>query len=57
MNCMDCSNKTRFFELHGSADLLVFKEDGTLDHRDSGDDYFEGFECAECGSRDVRENN
>ena len=57
MNCMDCSNKTRFFELNGSADLLVFKEDGTLDHRDSGDDYFEGFECAECGSRDVRENN
>ena len=56
MKCMDCDNKNRFYELSESADLYVFKDDGTLDHIDSGEGFVEGWECAECGSRDVKES-
>lgn len=56
MQCMDCPNKTKFYELNNSADLYHFYDDGTVQHIESGEGYFEGWECVECGSRDVKEN-
>lgn len=55
MKCMDCDNTRKFYDLTNCADILYFKEDGTLDYVDSGEHYSEGYECAECASKDVRE--
>lgn len=55
MQCMDCDNKRTFYDKNNVADTLHFKEDGTLDYIEKGEHCFEGYECAECGSSDVRE--
>lgn len=55
MKCMECPNNRAFFYLENSADIYYYKEDGTFDYVDSGESYFESFECVECGSTDVKE--
>lgn len=57
MKCMDCPNTRMFYDLNNTADTYYFKPDGTLDYMESGEHYSEGWECAECGSNDVREEN
>lgn len=55
MKCLECGNKTRFYELFSGAHIIEFDEAGNLMFSDSGEEVFEDWECMECNSKNVEE--
>lgn len=54
MKCRDCGNETTFHDVQSVMDTLTF-EDGVLVSTESGEHFWEGYECTDCGSDNVEE--